>query len=95
MQAPACLSGAGVSAHAYRGGGFPDWFLPSKDELNAMYGYESSIVDTAKYGFASHYYWSSSQTTVIGAWGQGLVNGSDFNFNKNDTSLRVRPVRAF
>ena len=39
MQSPACASGAGVTARAYRGGGLTDWFLPSQGELNAMCNY--------------------------------------------------------
>ena len=39
MQPPACTTGAGVSARAFRGGGLTDWFLPSWYELNAMCNY--------------------------------------------------------
>ena len=80
---------------AYTGGGLTDWFLPSKDELNAMYTY--SMVGgfkAATYGFASDTYWSSSQSSVGDAWYQDLGNGIANNATKNDT-VRVRPVRTF
>jgi len=83
-------------ASAYASGGYSDWFLPSKGELNAMWLYSQVVgFNTATYGFASDYYWSSSQRTADGAWLQDLGNGYqnvvDFKFD----SLRVRPVRAF
>jgi len=89
-----CTSGAGQSAADYAGGGKSDWFLPSKLELNEMYGYKNLIVDTATYGFASDVYWSSSQFLADSAWLQGFVDGGDYYGSKNNT-LGVRPIRAF
>jgi hypothetical protein len=115
MLAFPCTSGAAVLARAYRGGGLTDWFLPSKDELNAMcnysrnptapaapsescYGSSGSTQDptfaAGAYGFASVYYWCSSQRYADGAWLQSLGDGNAFDAAKID-ALRVRPVRAF
>jgi hypothetical protein len=100
----ACPSGgAGNSARAYTGGGFMDWFLPSLGELNAMYLYETSIVNTTDYGFAGANYWSSSQYTdpavvppvISFAWGQFFVNGSQATGGKDMMTVLVRPIRAF
>ncbi len=82
-------------ASAYAGGGLTDWFLPSKDELNAMYTYSQvGGFNAATYGFASDTYWSSSQSAVGDAWYQDLGNGIANNATKND-AVRVRPVRTF
>ncbi|MFY9231578.1 MAG: DUF1566 domain-containing protein [Candidatus Nanopelagicales bacterium] len=97
MQA-ACTTGAAVSARAYTGGGQTDWFLPSKDELNAMNGYKGSIVDTTTYGFeeTDPDYWTSSQSADDGAWSQTFSgSNSDQTGVAKTALLRVRPVRAF
>lgn len=95
MQSPACASGAGVSARAYRGGGYSDWFLPSLYEMFAMQKYSVSIVDWDTYGFSSASYWSSSQFNSGLAWRQFFSDGGATAFPKNYSSGRVRPIRAF
>jgi len=74
-------------ARAYNGGGYTDWFLPSKDELNLMYENRESIG-------ASGFYWSSTEYDFLFAWNQFFFNGYQTNFNKV-SSERVRAVRAF
>ena len=93
----ACTSGAANSATAYSGSGFTDWFLPSKDELNAMYTYSRvSGFDTLTYGFGSDIYWSSSQFNETVAWAQGFDDGTLYNPSKSDAvNQRVRPIRSF
>ncbi len=71
-------------------GGYSDWFLPSKDELNLMY--ENLYLEGV--GDFSVGYWSSSEDIAYTACSQGFYNGGQF-FNAKDDNLRVRAVRAF
>ena len=76
-------------------GGYNDWFLPSKDELNEMYlniGQGSSLGNVG--GFANLNYWSSTEGGTIGAWIQDFNDGYHYYDDKviNDY---VRAVRAF
>jgi len=71
-------------------GGYCDWFLPSKDELNLMF-------DTLKQRGLDHFdlwYWSSSQIDAYSAWGQWFTYGGQDNGSK-DSTYTVRAVRAF
>jgi hypothetical protein len=71
--------------------GYDDWFLPSKDELDALYK-QRNIVG----GFAPSYYWSSSESSASSAWVQSFMNGIQ---NSSTAKLRnefnVRAIRAF
>jgi len=81
----------------YRASEEGDWFLPSKDELNAIW---DNIVDdgtgtnSGDGGFASWYYWSSSEFNSSTAWTQDFSNGTQNGLNKI-TNTQVRAVRAF
>ena len=75
----------------YRGGGKSDWFLPSKDELNALYENREWAENMQK-----KWYWSSSQyyDSNYLAWGQGLKDGDQYLGSKYNYS-GVRAIRAF
>jgi hypothetical protein len=100
-QGPVESSYAAGLARAYRGGGFTDWFLPSKDELNQMYMNKVTleavwgVVAFSNVAFSNnHFYWSSTENDNNTAWFQNFNDGSqDWSF-KYYTSL-VRAVRAF
>ena len=72
-------------------GGYSDWFLPSKDELNLMY---VNLKLYALGGFADGYYWSSSEFDAYYAWFQFFYSGFQLYSSKFNT-FRVRAVRAF
>jgi len=76
-------------ARDYNGGGYTDWYLPSKDELNQLYVNRAVIG-----GLTEYYYWSSTEYDVFYAWSQYFYDGYQGNDARNYTSI-VRAVRAF
>jgi hypothetical protein len=76
-------------ARAYNGGGYTDWYLPSKDELNQLYVNKAVIV-----GLGDDYFWSSSEVDNNFAWIQFFYYGNQLNSDKEAPAF-VRAVRAF
>ncbi|MEP6796099.1 MAG: DUF1566 domain-containing protein [Saprospiraceae bacterium] len=70
-------------------GGYSDWYLPSKDELNKLF-----LNRVAIGGFINYYYWSSSEFDIFNAWHQYFLSGAQAYISKAN-SYYVRPVRAF
>jgi hypothetical protein len=68
---------------------YGDWYLPSKYELNLLYQQKTAVG-----GFASGYYWGSTESVSGMAWYQYFYNGNQTNVSKAATS-HVRAVRAF
>jgi hypothetical protein len=89
---PATRYAAGL-ARAYAGGGYTDWYLPSKDELNKLY-----LNKTAIGGFESSLYWSSTELPYgdgyYGAWYWNFNDGFLYDGLKSYT-YAVRAIRAF
>jgi hypothetical protein len=74
----------------YRGGGYSDWYLPSKDELNKLY------LNKSYPGMNSNYYWSSSENRTENAWVQSFGSGVQLDYwTKSTNSNAVRAVRSF
>jgi hypothetical protein len=85
-------------ARAHNGGGFTDWFLPSKDALHHIYTNRVTINTKAvenggAASFTNGYYWTSTQSGSNVAAYQHFANGSQYYIDTN-TSFYVRAVRA-
>jgi hypothetical protein len=76
-------------ARAYTGGGYADWYLPSKDELNKLY-----LNRTAIGGFANDSYWSSTEIFNTLAILKNFGFGNQENLGKSYPA-NVRAIRAF
>ena len=78
-------------ARAHTGGGYTDWYLPSKDELAKLYAMK--VLGFG--GFADNFYWSSTEYDNYYAWLQNFFNGNQIGSLKYFTTGSVRAVRAF
>ena len=73
-------------------GGYSDWFLPSKDELNEMY---INLHQQSLGNFSSFvHYWSSTENGNNNAWVQSFGSGINYSAYKNSPDV-LRAVRAF
>ena len=85
---------AAVYASDYTNGGFSDWFLPSKNELNELYT-QRAVLSSPQSN-----YWSSSEYDATTAWYQDFISGAQYADLKMfgsppPVAIYVRPVRSF
>jgi len=75
---------------SYNGGGYTDWYLPSRDELYKLYQYKTSIDGLDN----TNTYWTSSESDADEAMSQNFSSPSSLAGTKNLPG-RVRAVRSF
>jgi prepilin-type N-terminal cleavage/methylation domain-containing protein len=97
-QGPVATNYAAGLARAYTGGGYTDWYLPSRDELNKLY-INRTVIGNFNLAEWTGWYWSSSQCSSSYANFQGFNNGvivcGSSPYGYKDWTLSVRPVRSF
>jgi len=83
--------GAKMQCQAFSGGGFTDWYLPSKEELNLIY---INLSEKGLDNFNDDWYWSSTETDGS-AWEQFFPNGNQQNNGGgNESFSSVRAIRS-
>lgn len=78
-------------ARAYAGGGYTDWYLPSKDELTKLYLNKTLI---GGFGYPP-LYWSSSEFSLEYVWLRGFLYPDEEDVTTKDYIGSVRAVRSF
>jgi len=79
------------STLSYTPPSFNDWFLPSMNELNAVY---TNLKSKNIGDLVSSTYWSSTESNLSGAYDTVFSNGTNLTPTKN-SPFYVRPIRAF
>ena len=74
---------------SYAGGGYSDWYLPAKNELNLAW---VNISLLGALGLSSAYYWASTQHSASFAYYQNLGSGTSAYSYKSNNAI-ARPVR--
>ena len=109
LMAPAREATAAGYAASLVCGGKDDWFLPSKDELDALYNVlaltNNDLTGNNSFGFSRGFYWTSSEYNNETAWTQLWIDGQQFDREKwlngdprkdgGFNPFHVRPIRAF
>jgi len=72
----------------YRGGGYTDWYLPAKDQLNLLFGQRNITSMT------QNVYWSSTEVDMSMAVDQDFFAGQQINTVKSFGDY-VRAIRSF
>ena len=92
----ACSSGVANDAVAYNGGGLTDWFVPSKDEMNAMCHYSrnpSNPLPPSEDCFGPRYP-GRSQDAAFAASAYGFTGGGGMATNYWNSSQFTNPIYA-
>ncbi|NTV92029.1 MAG: DUF1566 domain-containing protein [Chlorobiaceae bacterium] len=87
IRQPGHVTSAAKVCNDYVSGGFTDWYLPSKDELNKLCtnpAFKCSIEDG---------HWSSSEVGSGDVWAQ-IYDGKP-HFHMKSIGINVRPIRSF
>jgi len=75
--------------YEYRGGGYKDWYLPSKNELDKLY--ESKLIRNGCYWSSTEYADGSEGY----AWYQDFSGGGQSGLSSKGNHFGVRAIRAF
>jgi hypothetical protein len=80
----------------YAMGGYTDWYLPSKDELNKLYLNRAAIGGFTVTNGSS--YWTSSETSLSTVWTQdfnSIGSGAQTSTTFKASNGYIRPIRKF